>query len=331
MLPLVSIIITSYNRDGFIEKAVQSCLSQDYPNLEIVISDNHSIDNSDAIIKKYTHDARIKYFVNNSNIGMIPNFKFATEKLAGGKYVTYVSSDDYLCNNSFITEAVNLINKYSNVVLVAARNTTLYNDIGQLIPDGSDYKFSREFMEGIEVFKLFPKWLFPGWGAVLMDREKLIATHVFESRAQSLDHEANLNLMLRGNLAFIRETSYVFRKHTSNASGFMNYETQVNNLDFIENTYKYAGSLKTGINLDVWRLQVYKAYLDRNSAVLLKSQNEFDRLLLHVRNDKKISLNLFTAPKLITKCFIYKNYANLRFFLKYFFPKKYKSIQRLMS
>jgi len=185
-------------------------------------------------------------------------------------------------------------------------------------------------MYGKDVFKLFPRWLFPGWGAVLMDREKLIRTNIFESKAQSLDHEANLKLMLQGNLAFIKQPSYVFRKHGSNASGFMTYETQVNNLDFIENTYNYAKGLNTGIDLDAWRINVYKTYLYRNSAVLLKRKEEFDRLLVHVKNDKKISLNLFTAPKLVINCFIYKNYTRLRFLLKHFFPKKYNSIQRIM-
>ena len=96
--PLVSIIITSYNREEFIEKAIQSCLSQDYPHIEIIISDNHSTDNSDAVIKKFTHDNRIKYFINDTNIGMIANYKLATRERAMGKYVTYISSDDYLCN-----------------------------------------------------------------------------------------------------------------------------------------------------------------------------------------------------------------------------------------
>jgi glycosyltransferase involved in cell wall biosynthesis len=329
--PLVSIIITSYNREEFIGKAIESALIQDYPNLEIIISDNHSTDNSDAVIKKYTHDKRIKYFVNDTNIGMVPNFTLATTQRAQGKYITYLSSDDYLCKNDFISGALNLINKYPDIIFVAGKNSTLYNGSNELFNDPSDYKFQQEFMYGKDVFKLFPRWLSPGWGAVLMDREKLIQTKIFESKAQSLDHEANLKLMLQGNVAFIKQPSYVFRKHASNASRFMTYETQVNNLDFIENAYSYARGLKTGINLEAWRLNVYRSYLDRNSAVLLKSKEEFNQLLVHVKNDKKIRLNLFTAPKLIINCFIYKNYTNLRFLLKHFFPKKYKSIKRLMS
>ena len=126
--PLVSIIITSFNREKFIEMAIQSALNQDYPNLEIIISDNNSTDNSDTIIKKYMHDKRIKYFVNDVNIGMTPNFKLATEQRAKGEYITYISSDDYLLSDKFISNAVDLINKYPNIVLVIAKNSTQDSD-----------------------------------------------------------------------------------------------------------------------------------------------------------------------------------------------------------
>ena len=52
-IPLVSIVITSYNRAHTIEKAIESALGQDYQNLEIIISDNNSTDNTDEVVKKY--------------------------------------------------------------------------------------------------------------------------------------------------------------------------------------------------------------------------------------------------------------------------------------
>ncbi|MBS1757264.1 MAG: glycosyltransferase, partial [Bacteroidetes bacterium] len=51
--PLVSIVITSYNRAHYIEEAIRSALAQDYRNLEIIISDNCSTDGSSEIFKKY--------------------------------------------------------------------------------------------------------------------------------------------------------------------------------------------------------------------------------------------------------------------------------------
>ena len=52
-LPLISIVITSYNRAQWIGQAIQSALDQDYPNFEIIISDNNSTDNTDDVIRTF--------------------------------------------------------------------------------------------------------------------------------------------------------------------------------------------------------------------------------------------------------------------------------------
>jgi glycosyltransferase involved in cell wall biosynthesis len=75
--PLVSIIITSYNRASAIEEAINSALAQDYNNIEVVISDNASTDNTDAVLSKYKDDERVKCFKNEINVGAIPNYKKA--------------------------------------------------------------------------------------------------------------------------------------------------------------------------------------------------------------------------------------------------------------
>src|SRR4051812_13944842 len=104
-LPLASIIITSYNHASFINKAIQSAIRQDYKNLEVIISDNNSTDNTEEIVSQYLSDSRVKYFKNETNIGMLKNFRKATD-LCSGEYVTYISSDDYLVNDSFVSETI---------------------------------------------------------------------------------------------------------------------------------------------------------------------------------------------------------------------------------
>jgi glycosyltransferase involved in cell wall biosynthesis len=326
--PLVSIIITSYNRAGYIEKAIQSALEQDYANLEIVISDNKSTDNTDAVIKKYTSDERIKYFANNENIGMIPNFKLATEERAKGEFITYLSSDDYFCSNQFISSAVSLINKYPDIVLVAAKNYTLFNEINELKEDDNGYVYQNEFKTGEEMFGLFPQWFAPGWGAVVMHRQKLINTKAFESKAQSIDYEANLKLMLQGNVAFIQQPSYVFRRHAMQASGSMDKAAQINNLDFIENTYEFAKKINYNINIEKWRQQVYYSYLNGVARRLITKKEELTKILAYVKTEKKISISFIKSPKYFILFTIYKNYDKISFLLRWFYPGLYKSIEK---
>ena len=324
----MSIVITSYNRDRFIAKAIESALAQDYPNLEIIISDNCSTDNTDVVIKKYTHDARVKYFVNSTNIGMIPNFKLATEEWAKGTFITYLSSDDYFCNNQFLSAAVNLINSYPDIVLVAAKNSTLLHEKNELKEDDTDHVFQKEFCPGVEMFKLFPEWFAPGWGAVVMQRDKLIKTKAFESKAQSMDYEANLKLMLQGNLAFIKQTSYVFRRHALQASGNMNTDVQINNLAFIENTCAFAKKINKDIDIENWRQQVYYAYLNGIARRLITKKDELLKILKYVKKEKKISISFIKSPKYFTLFKIYKNYNKISFLLKIFYPGLYNAIEK---
>ena len=328
--PLVSIIITSFNRAVWIEKAIQSALAQDYPNLEIIISDNNSTDNSDEIIKKYTPDKRIKYFRNEVNIGMVANFKIATAQRASGTFVNYISSDDYLSNNYFISEAVDLINKYPNVVLVTAKYSTLTEGSDELVADTTDM-FQEEFREGKEAFELFPALLSPGWGGILLNRDKLIKTDAFESKAQSLDYEANLKLMLQGNLAYISKSSYVFRRHASQISSFMTYQAHINNLDFIENTYHFAKKLNVAIDLEAWRQKVYIAYLHGSARKLINKNNELKNLVNYVKKEKKIKFSFFKDPQFMIMFMTYKNYNTFRPILKLFYPKKFHSIEKELN
>lgn len=328
--PLVSVVITSYNRARWIGQAIDSVLAQDYPNLEIIVSDNCSSDNTPEILKKYTADNRVKLFFNEQNIGMIPNFRLATEKRATGEFLTYVSSDDYLNNPSFISQAVLSIGKFPGIVLVAARNSTVYNNCEKAVPDASEFVFSRGFVKGLDAFSNFPSWMLPGWGGVLMHRQKLVELDIFSTRAQSLDYEANLKLMLQGNVYFINEPSYVFRKHPNNASGFMTFEAHINNLDFIENTFSYARNLGIAIDLDGWRKKVYRSYLNANCTALLKSTKEFDGLVRHIKKHKKIYFHFFNAPKFVINSFIYRNYRPFSALLRYTWPSKYHSIKKML-
>lgn len=329
-LPLISIVITSYNRAQWIGQAIQSALDQDYPNFEIIISDNNSTDNTDDVIRTFCSDPRIKYYKNETNIGMVANFKKATYELISGEYLTYISSDDYLCNRQFLSNSVNLINKYPNIVLVAAKNCMLLNDTdtNQIVDDPTDHVFANEFMEGKDVFNNFAKWFAPGWGGVLMVKNKLLDSQAFDSIAQSVDYEANLKLMLQGNVAFIKKTSYVFRKHSLQVSGYMTHEAYKNNLELIDNVYFFAKKLDNDINLELWRKKITLTYLNSVTRKLISNKNEIEKIVNHVEKVKKIKVTLFKNPILFIKIIAYKNYTLFSPLVRFFKPSAYLSIKK---
>jgi glycosyltransferase involved in cell wall biosynthesis len=96
MNPIVSVLMTAYNREKYIEEAIESVLSSTLRDFELLIVDDCSKDNTVSIARKYSlRDDRIKVFVNEKNLGDYPNRNKAAS-YASGKYIKYLDSDDII-------------------------------------------------------------------------------------------------------------------------------------------------------------------------------------------------------------------------------------------
>ncbi len=92
--PLVSIGVPVFNGETGLARALDSLLKQDYPNLEIIISDNGSTDATCTIGQTYAaRDSRVKYFRSDENRGAIWNFNRVFE-LSTGEYFMWAAHDD---------------------------------------------------------------------------------------------------------------------------------------------------------------------------------------------------------------------------------------------
>ena len=92
--PLVSLGIPVYNGARFIRQALDHLLAQTYTHLELVICDNASTDGTSAICQEYAaRDARVRYYRNPTNVGLINNFRLAVER-STGTYFAWAAADD---------------------------------------------------------------------------------------------------------------------------------------------------------------------------------------------------------------------------------------------
>lgn len=96
-LPKVSIITPSYNQDKFIEETILSIINQNYPNLEYIIIDGGSTDNSVEIIKKY--EKYLAYWISEKDSGQSEAINKGFER-ATGDIVCWLNSDDILMPNA---------------------------------------------------------------------------------------------------------------------------------------------------------------------------------------------------------------------------------------
>lgn len=94
--PLVSVLMTTYNREKYITQAIESVLASTYKNFELIIVDDQSKDKSLAIARDFASgDQRVKSILNEKNLGDYPNRNKAAS-LAKGKYLKYVDADDLI-------------------------------------------------------------------------------------------------------------------------------------------------------------------------------------------------------------------------------------------
>lgn len=94
--PLVSVLMTCYNREKYIGQAIESVLASSYTHFELIVVDDRSTDSSVNMVNSYAkRDKRVKLFINEHNLGDYPNRNKAAS-YASGKYLKYVDADDYI-------------------------------------------------------------------------------------------------------------------------------------------------------------------------------------------------------------------------------------------
>ena len=104
--PLVSVIITTYNRADKVGSCIESVLQQDYKNLEIIVVDDCSSDNTENFFKN-NYLQKVKYIRNNFNQGVqfVSNIGY---RYSRGKYVAFVGDDDKWTDKQKLTEQVKI-------------------------------------------------------------------------------------------------------------------------------------------------------------------------------------------------------------------------------
>lgn len=119
--PLVSIFMTTYNHELYIEEALRSCLNQTYSNIEIVISDDASSDNTPLILKKIKEEYpdKIKLNLNKVNLGLKLNANLCLS-LCVGEYIAFFSGDDVMHSTKIERQMVEFLNN-KNLVLCGHR------------------------------------------------------------------------------------------------------------------------------------------------------------------------------------------------------------------
>lgn len=150
--PLVSIFILCYNHEKYVAESIESVINQTYKNIEIIIVDNASTDNSKAIIESYVmKDNRIKFFPMEYNSFASAGSNFAI-KQCSAEYICGLSADDYFeLNKVEIQLKYMLSNKLSNTFTWVR---VVNDDNEELFEHSISNLFNRDFLPN-EIEKIF--------------------------------------------------------------------------------------------------------------------------------------------------------------------------------
>ena len=122
--PVVSVGLPVYNGGKILSQAIEAILSQEFSNIELIISDNCSSDNTPEICSKYQRiDERVKYYRLDENVGALKNFSNALG-LSGAPYFMWISHDD-LRDRLFITKCLERIETDPSIALVYPKTKVL--------------------------------------------------------------------------------------------------------------------------------------------------------------------------------------------------------------
>lgn len=288
-MPLVSIVIPAYNHANYLDEAIRSVLNQDYPNIELIVLDDGSTDNTRDVLEKYG-DAF--HYETHKNMGQANTLNKGWQ-MSRGEVLSYLSADDVLLPNAVSTSVGYL---RDDIVLT-------YCDFNLIDPDSKIIR--RVSAPDFNYLEMFTKCICqPGPGA-FMTRAGFEKAGLWDNSLRQMpDYEYWLRLGLVGSFKRIPEVLASFRVHDESQTFAKSDENKAN-----EPVKVISGFIE---NHDL--TPMLRAYSDEalSNAYLVSAQ-------LHIRSNRfgrgleNLQASFIRYPRIVLKSRTYRVLFNSLF------------------
>jgi len=219
--PLISVVVTTYNQEKYIEETIESILKQDYDNFELVVTDDCSTDNTYKILKNIEKkDLRVKVFQTPFNLGPVKNSNFGLKK-AQGEYISLLAGDDKFVVPNRLRLLIEPFKYNKDLKIIYSEGKAFY-------PDGRTYLIN----ETLKVYKLLDKepheilkWLYTNVSPLflqgaLIKHEFLKKVDYFDESGLADDYVLNIKMFReiksKKEFGYIKDITWLYRIHENN-------------------------------------------------------------------------------------------------------------------
>ncbi len=199
-LPLVSIVIPAYNLSRYLAEAIESVLNQDYRNVELIVLDDGSTDDTRRVLEKY--NGRF-YWESQKNMGQANTLNKGF-RMSKGEILSFLSADDILFPNAASTSVNGFLNNPDAVLT--------YSDFSLIDPDSSTIRRVRT--PKFDYREMLAKFICPPGPRAFFRRADFESAGRWDSSLkQTMDYDLWLRLGLQGRFLRIPEVLAGYRVH----------------------------------------------------------------------------------------------------------------------
>jgi len=249
--PLVSVIMPAYNCGTYIEKALYSLINQTYKNLEIIVVDDGSKDDTWEVIQRFAKkDKRIKPYQNEINSRIVKTLNYAISK-SSGKYLARMDGDDERMLDS-IEKQVDFMEKHPDVVIVGGSSEVC--DSNMKVLNKRVYLFTDSEIRK----KLFR--FSPFTHATIVMRASMVPSNPYSLDCAE-DYDLYFRLAKNGKLANLSDVLYKIRTHEGSTSqSRARYQEKLTLYIRLKAVFEYGYEMTTGDKLYFF-IQLVTMYL----------------------------------------------------------------------
>ncbi len=234
-LPLISIGVSTYNRKDYLKLSLDSLLAQTYPNCEIIVVDDGSLDDTEKMVRECYPQVKYVYQTNAGDAAA----KNHAAKLAQGEYIVFNDSDDLFLPDS--------VERLYNAIKDKEKNAISYGTYITIDPEGNELPTKRKvtvYPSGKLTGNLLEHIVVCNCGT-LIPLEIFKQTGMFDTALKvSYDYALFLELSLNSEFYAVPQPVFLRRRHNSNMSS-ANYKKMLIVLNIVENFAARHSEIKT--------------------------------------------------------------------------------------